>query len=648
VALPTPNLDDRRFQDYVDEAKRMVQQRCPEWSDHNVSDPGVTLIETFAYMVDQLGYRLNLLPDRNYVKFLELIGVQLFPPSAAEAPLTFWLGAPQGSPVLVPKGAKVATQRMDRQEPVVFETVDDLTIASCSLARVVRVGSEGESDDRSERVGLEDFPAFSAIPIPGETLLFGLTDACPSNIVDLRFQCHIEGVGVDPENPPLIWEAYDGGKWLACEIERDETGGLNKRGDIVLHVPKAHEVALIDGVRAGWLRCRVLEPFEGQPFYSSSPSIEQLQAFIIGGTTTGVHATGVEDEILGLSEGIAAQRFTLLRTPIVPSETPHVVEVAADDGWEEWSQVDTFAASGEDDRHFMLDYVTGELLFGPLVRLADGSTQQYGAVPPKGATIRIRQYRSGGGRQGNVSRGALSVMKSSVPFVGRVENRQPASGGVDGEEMENAKQRGPVYLRTLGRAVTLEDYEMLAQAAAPGIARVKAVPASVDDHEGGVRVLVVPAVADDDDASMPFARLAPSPELLQRVAAEIDSRRTIGARVVIEPPYYQGITVVSQLRTRVFADPARVRDEATAYLYSYLHPIYGGAEGTGWPFGRPVHAGEIYSVLQHVPGVELVEAVQIYPADPVTGERGQVTQRLEISSNALLFSYGHEVRAVPT
>ena len=62
--LPAPNLDDRRFQDLVDDAKRLVQQRCPEWTDHNVSDPGVTLIEAFAWMADQLLYRLNRVPDR--------------------------------------------------------------------------------------------------------------------------------------------------------------------------------------------------------------------------------------------------------------------------------------------------------------------------------------------------------------------------------------------------------------------------------------------------------------------------------------------------------------------------------------------------------------------------------------------------------
>ena len=85
MGLPAPNLDDRTFQGLVDEAKRLVQRRCPEWTDHNVSDPGVTLIEAFAQMTDQLIYRLNRVPDRNYVKFLELIGVRLFPPTAARA-----------------------------------------------------------------------------------------------------------------------------------------------------------------------------------------------------------------------------------------------------------------------------------------------------------------------------------------------------------------------------------------------------------------------------------------------------------------------------------------------------------------------------------------------------------------------------------
>ena len=107
MSLLAPNLDDRRFQDLVDDAKRLVQQRCPEWTDHNVHDPGVTLIEAFAFIADQLLYRLNRVPERHYVKFLELIGVRLFPPTAAKAPVTFWLSAPQSDTVRIPAGTQM-------------------------------------------------------------------------------------------------------------------------------------------------------------------------------------------------------------------------------------------------------------------------------------------------------------------------------------------------------------------------------------------------------------------------------------------------------------------------------------------------------------------------------------------------------------
>src|SRR5437868_2771103 len=122
MALPAPDLDDRRFQDLVDDAKRMVMRRCPEWTDHNVSDPGVTLIETFAYMTDQLLYRLNRVPDRVYIKFLDLIGVRLFPPTAARTGVTFWLSAPLPEDVVVPSGTEVATPRSSGTEPVSFTT----------------------------------------------------------------------------------------------------------------------------------------------------------------------------------------------------------------------------------------------------------------------------------------------------------------------------------------------------------------------------------------------------------------------------------------------------------------------------------------------------------------------------------------------
>ena len=142
MPLPTPNLDDRRFQDLVDQGKRLVQQKCPEWSDHNVSDPGVTMIEIFAWMTDQLIYRLNQVPDRLFLKFLDLLGYELAPPSAAEADVTFWLSAPQTDTVSINPGVEVSTVRAENKAAISFTVTEQLDIIPL-LARVPPVDDRG-------------------------------------------------------------------------------------------------------------------------------------------------------------------------------------------------------------------------------------------------------------------------------------------------------------------------------------------------------------------------------------------------------------------------------------------------------------------------------------------------------------------------
>src|SRR5450432_2415434 len=198
MALPVPNLDDRRFQDLVDDAKRLVQQRCPGWTDHNVHDPGVTLIETFAFMTDQLLYRLNRVPDRVYVKFLDLIGVRLFPPTAARAAATFWLSAPVPDDVLVPAGAEIATPRASGGEPVSFTTTAELRIVSATRSRVASSIVEGEERDHTDPLAGSNpagFYPFDQVPKPGDCMLVGLSDAVAKCAVRLRLDCEIEGVG---------------------------------------------------------------------------------------------------------------------------------------------------------------------------------------------------------------------------------------------------------------------------------------------------------------------------------------------------------------------------------------------------------------------------------------------------------------------
>ena len=643
MALPVPNLDDRRFQDLVDEAKRLVQQRCPEWTDHNVSDPGVTLLELFAFMVDQVVYRLNRVPDRNYVKFLELIGVSLYPPTAARTTVTFWLSAPQPDIVTIAASTQVATVRTDTSEAIVFQTTDDLPIVPCSLGRLGSMIDGKTYRDHSEALTKgADIYGFHEVPEPGDALYVGLSEAVPSNAVRLRFNAHIEGVGVDPTNPPLAWEAWTGDDWEPCELDSDSTGGLNRDGDVVLHIPRGHVASLIAKQRAGWLRARVTTPHEGQPPYSASPSVTGLSAITIGGTVDAVNAELVRAEEVGISGGIPGERYALKRGPVVPGDGGMVLEVSLDDGWQEWAQVSDFAASGPDDRHFTLDIAAGEIRLGPAVRLADGALRRYGGVPPKGSHLRMREYRVGGGRRGNVAPRAISVLKSSIPFVTRIENRRPARGGVDGEDIENAKVRGPIRLRARGRAVTTEDYEQLAREAAPEIARVRAVAAGDGADAGSVRVLIVPA-AVSEQGRLRFDQLVPNEDTLQKVTDRLEEARVIGTRANVEPPVYRGITVVAKLRARPRVNPARLQEEALQALNEYFHPITGGPDGNGWPFGRPINVGEVFSVLQGLRGTETVEDARLFGADPVTGQRGQQTQRLELEAHALVFSYEHQV-----
>src|SRR5882757_8974935 len=102
MTLPVTNLDDRTFQDIVDEAKRLIPSFCPEWTNHNVSDPGVALIELFAWMSEMIIFRLNQTPDKLYTQFLNLLGVRPYPAQAATVDLTFWLSAATESAVVVP------------------------------------------------------------------------------------------------------------------------------------------------------------------------------------------------------------------------------------------------------------------------------------------------------------------------------------------------------------------------------------------------------------------------------------------------------------------------------------------------------------------------------------------------------------------
>lgn len=89
MPLTIPTLDDRRYQDLVDEALARIPVHNPEWTNFNKSDPGVTLVEVFAFLTENLLYRSNQIPERNRLKFLSLLGVPLQPASSAQGLVVF-------------------------------------------------------------------------------------------------------------------------------------------------------------------------------------------------------------------------------------------------------------------------------------------------------------------------------------------------------------------------------------------------------------------------------------------------------------------------------------------------------------------------------------------------------------------------------
>ena len=134
MPLPSPNLDDRSFEQLLEEAKTLVARSDCGWTDLSAGDPGAVLLEAFAYLTSMMLYRLNRLPEKVHVELLRLIGVKLTPPAAAQAALTFTLARAQSEALLIPAGTRVSVGRWTGGDPPVFTTVDAAVIAANALA----------------------------------------------------------------------------------------------------------------------------------------------------------------------------------------------------------------------------------------------------------------------------------------------------------------------------------------------------------------------------------------------------------------------------------------------------------------------------------------------------------------------------------
>ena len=688
MPLPVPNLDDRRFPEIMNEARSRIPIHCPEWSDHNLSDPGITLVELFAWMTELILYRLNKVPEKNFIKFLDLLGVTLNPASPATTDLTFRLSAPLDFPLRIDRGTEIATRRTETEDAIVFTTDQEMVIAPSMMRHILvshDLDESGVLRDQLDRFkargnnGVEEAPAwelgdpgvglFQDVPRTGDAFYLGYSPGSPIKnmvlAVSMDFagpsEADLEqaGVGIIPSNPPLRWEYWDGVRhqWWPFErredaeawLESDGTMGLSQSGQILLHIPGTAGVRSLtdqDEREAYWVRC-LDTPFTDEHgehgAYQRSPRLRAVLTQAIGGTARASNAYQVVGEVLGISNGMPGQSKRVSRPPLLPPRPGETVQVETDNGWEDWTRRDNFADSKPYDKHFVCDLVSGEILFGPAVRSPRGEEVRYGATPPLGRHVRLSSYRYGGGPAGNVGRDTITVPKSKIPYVDEVTNRRAATGGADPESVEHAKMRGPQVIRNLQRAVTPQDFEDLAKAASTSVGRAHCVRLHHPGIDGGmdlsldarnlvsrvvpgvVQVLIVPSLARNDDRQMTPRQLRdqlqPSDEILNQVRQYLEDRRLLTTLLVVGKPDYVWVSVSARVKVSPGNDHSRVKEEVEKKLNRFIHPLWGGFQGDGWPFGRDLFLSELYSQIQSVAGVEYIDSVDAFPVDPNSEER---------------------------
>lgn len=689
MSLPAPNLDNLRFQqDLVDEARKRIIRYCPEWTDYNVSDPGITLIELFAWMTESMLYRLNRVPDKNYIKFLELLGLERKPASSARTNLTFWLSVPlpispeEKFDVLIPQGIEVRSN-LQVEEEIVFSTDRDLRIQPPEMMYLLK--GKNISKNFLARMGLETFfPFDERQPKQGDTFYIGFDPEkdIRGHILQLSFTTEpTEAVGIRREDPPWVWECLTAdGTWQEVPPsqfpgEKDSTGGLNNpTGSLVLYLPLDAAPAQVHGRNAYWVRCRIEQRQPSQGMYSESPKILNISAHTLGASIPATHAQVIVDEYLGKSNGDPGQEFALSHAPVLELQENETLTVEESLNGEivrvPWKCVDSFSASSAYDRHYVLDSASGLVKLGPSIRQPDGSVKNYGRTPENSRDLHFTKYRYGGGSKGNLPVNTLQTMTSSIAYVARVTNLVRASGGQDQETLDEIKLRAQRELQAQKRAVTSQDFEQLTLGYSRSIARVKCMTPGVDENRkdaGGIQLLVIPAAIDSlrvgDNSSLYL-----DPDFIKRINRYLDQYRLLTSHVLVREPAYLGIKVKAQIVVDDFSNPEIVIQRVDHHLRNFLNPLVPFPEQqeedhllengwTGWSFGKDLFAAEVFALIQRVPGVKYVMGVDIFsrPVQPksesVPNGQPKPLDLLEdkvlwMTQDTLICSLDHEIEPV--
>ncbi len=423
----------------------------------------------------------------------------------------------------------------------------------------------------------------------------------------------------------LAWQAADGDlKWLPLELVSDSSAGARRAGVARLRLPHSTDFlqapAAPDPRFAGYGEAPPEAPADlapGQLLFwlrLSCPREADLKLGWLGVNAVEVTGQGiVRNQMLGLGTGRPDQVLALPQPDVDPASLRLQVEEGG--VWTDWSPVDHFAASDARSRVYRLDAAAGLIQFG------DG---ERGQRPHARAGIRALVYRYGGGSATNLPAKAIKELHGGGSGL-KLRHEWPTRGGVDAETVAQAELRIPAFLTHRDRAVTRDDYALLARDNPVNpVARAEAVPGFLPGVSlatvrrtvpGVVSVFVLP------DAS-PALGAAPRPSagLLRDVYDYLAARIPLGTELYVLSPQFQPVSVALSLEA---TDPDReqqvfaaVQEALLQYLWS-LPP--GGSVGQGWPLGRAVELNELATRAARVAGVEAVNQTRLFYQDLSSG-----------------------------
>jgi predicted phage baseplate assembly protein len=405
--LPKSDLDDRAYKTLVEECILRIPAYCPEWTNYNPSDPGITLIELFAWLTDQMLLRFNQIPRRNYIAFLELLGIRLNPPTSARVDLTFYLTTALPSPYLIEAGTEVAAPRTGNEEAIVFTTERHLVIGNPTILHFLKEAQVGQiptnlddcfnsawSLDEGIWTCREQTMLFAEQPQPGNCFYLVLEGSEPleGNVLAINFKGEAATTtGINPSRPPRLWEAWNGEAWQPVLNQESDDGtrgfsfedpnrknyDISQGADIILHTPLTWASVSFQNYEGRWLRCVYIKPSDWQPGYLYSPRITGLSVHSLGGTVSANHCAVTKSEFLGTSNGKPGQVFQLKDRPVLNRQPGEYIEVTPPGELpQQWQEVQDFSQSHADSFHYILESQTGIVQFGPLIQESTQLKQQ--------------------------------------------------------------------------------------------------------------------------------------------------------------------------------------------------------------------------------------------------------------------------------